>query len=483
MKHPTFGAAAGMAAVGAACLLGVGSPVSAVPTAVARPPAAARPSVPSAAGAAPYAPGRLIVGYRPPIASVAADIRSSLALDVHPAGERSVVGQQVLTLPRGTSPIGAARRIRRLPGVTYAVPDYLARAAGGFVPNDPGRSHQAGGWQKLQWNFLPGAGVDAPTAWARLIADKRPGAKGVVIAVLDTGVAFRNWRRFRISPDFIGTRFIDPCDLVAGRISRGRCTDPYALDRQGHGTMVAGTIGEATNNRVGLTGLAYGATIMPVRVLDAEGLGDSSTIAEGIRYAVAHGAQVINLSLEFYLGVTSSDIPNIFSAVRYAHQKGVLVVAAAGNDGASQIAYPARAPAVVSVGATTLDRCLAYYSDIGAGLDLVAPGGGDDSSSVGGAQCHPARSLPDIYQMTFNDPSRPGRFSLPGGWDGTSMAAPAVSAAAAMVIASGVLGAHPSPDQVLARLEQTATPLGPATPNDEYGHGLLNVAAATAPLH
>ena len=164
------------------------------------------------------------------------------------------------------------------------------RPRSGF-PNDPGTAHVAQGWQKMQWNFLPGAGVNAPEAWANLFADHRPGGQGVVVAIVDTGIAYRDWRQFRKSPDFTGTRFVDPYDFVAN--------NRYPLDREGHGTFVAGTVAEATNNGFGLTGLAYGASIMPVRVLDENGWGDAATISKGIRYAATHGAQVINLSLEF----------------------------------------------------------------------------------------------------------------------------------------------------------------------------------------
>jgi serine protease len=294
-------------------------------------------------------------------------------------------------------------------------------------------------------------------------------------------VAFRDWHTFRRSPDFNGTRFTAPCDLVLGRIRNGQCTDPYALDRESHGTFVAGEIAEATNNNYGLTGLAYEATIMPVRVLDAEGNGDSSTIAAGIRYAVVHGAKVINLSIEFSPGTTSGQIPDVASAIKYAHNHGVVLVGAAGNDEDSKLDYPAALPDVISVGATTADRCLAIYSDIGKGLDLVAPGGGQDVTSVPGSSCHATRRLPDVYQMTFGDPQHPGAFGLPGNWFGTSMAAPAVTAAAAMVIASGVLGSHsPTPAAILARLEATARPLGQAQPNDAYGYGLVNIGAATS---
>ena len=144
---------------------------------------------------------------------------------------------------------------------------------------------------------------------------------------------------------------------------------------------MAATIAEDTDNGYGLTGLAYGAKIMPVRVLDTQGEGEASTIAEGIDYAVKHGAQVINLSLEFGPGVTARDIPELINAIRYAHHKGVLVVAAAGNEAHRAIAYPARAPFVVSVGATTEHGCLAAYSNDGPGLTIVAPGVGPTPTS------------------------------------------------------------------------------------------------------
>ena len=173
----------------------------------------------------------------------------------------------------------------------------------------------------------------------------------MVVAVLDTGVAYTNWGRFRRSPDFGRFQFVKGHDFV----NRGG----PPVDRNGHGTFVAATIAENTDNGYGLTGLAYGAKIMPVRVLDTQGEGEASTIAEGIVFAVKHGAQVINLSLEFAPGVTAKDIPELISAIRYAHRKGVMVVAAAGNEAHRAIAYPARAPYVVSVGATTEHGCLA----------------------------------------------------------------------------------------------------------------------------
>jgi serine protease len=424
------------------------------------------------ASAADYVPGEVIIGYKAP---PAASLRTNVArrIGVRAVTDTPSATEQVVRLAPGANLAQAIAQARSAPGVAYAVPDYIAHTAGGWIPNDPGSGQSAGGWQSLQWNFLAAAGVNAPAAWANLIADGRAGGRGVTVAIVDTGVAYRNWRQYTRSPDFTGTRFVAPYDFVGHSL--------FPLDQNGHGTFVAGTVAEATNNGIGGAGLAYGASIMPVRVLDASGDGDAATIGRGIRYAVNHGAQVINLSLEFDLSVTAGDIPSIMGAIAYAHRRGVVVVAAAGNDSASELALPARAPGVISVGATTRDACLADYSDVGQGLSLVAPGGGDDASLLGEGNCRPGRNLPGIFQMTFQDPFNPRQFSLPGGWYGTSMAAPHVSAVAALVIASRVLGAHPSPDQVLSRLEQTARPLGGSTPNSNYGYGLVDAGAATAP--
>ena len=356
------------------------------------------------------------------------------------------------------------------------MPDYRASIsgeAGGLIPNDEGTSHHPGGWEELQWNFAGEFGVNAPEAWANVAADGAPGGKGVVVAVLDTGVAYANRGPFRRSPDFSRYAFVKGYDFVA--------KNPYPNDRNGHGTFVAATIAEATDNHYGLTGLAFAAHIMPVRVLDSQGEGEASTIAEGVLFAVKHHAQIINLSLEFSPGVTAGDIPELIQALEYAHRHNVLVVAAAGNEGHATIAYPARAPYVVSVGATTEHGCLADYSNDGAGLALVAPGGGADADLPGDPNCFPEKPAGrDIYQVTFTGSSYK-KFGMPSGYEGTSMATPHVAATAALIIASGVLGRHPTPAQITARLKATARKLGGGGDERLYGAGLVNAAAATAP--
>lgn len=442
------------------------------------------------ARAAAYVPNEVIVGYRPGAVETPALARFGVRSSTPAAAPDS----RVLHLRRGESVSEAIARLRHQTGVAYVLPNYIAHVAGGaprggswraaqaelageFYPDDGGRAKRARGWEQMQWNMLPGSGVNAPQAWGNLLADRRAGGKGVVIAVLDTGVAYRDWKQFHRSPDFGRTHFVAPYDFVSN--------NKYPLDRNGHGSFVAGILAESTNNSIGLTGLAYGASIMPIRVLDSSGEGDEATIARGIRYAVTHGAQIINLSLEFLPSQVNSgsEIPQIVSAITYAHRHGVTVVGAAGNDETDQIAYPARAPGVISVGATTKDRCLADYSNGGSGLDLVAPGGGNDAIMPGEPDCHPERSLPSVYQLTLTSPPHWDDFGYPNYYIGTSMSSPMVAAAAAMVIASGVIGPHPTPDQILKRLEETATTLpdGGAKPNSDYGYGLLNVGAATAP--
>jgi serine protease len=364
-------------------------------------------------------------------------------------------------------------RLRARKDVVYAVPDVKAHASD-FIPNDPGRGTTPSGWTNVQWNFIGPFSVNAPAAWQNAINAGAPGGRGVVVAVLDTGVAYGRRGEFRKSPDLAKTHFVKGYDFVSH--------DAYANDRNGHGTHVASTIGEATNNGVGLTGLAYGATIMPVRVLDDHGEGDASDIAAGVRFAVRHGAQVINLSLEFSTDVTASEIPELVDALSYAHRRGAFLVGASGNEAHRSVAYPARARYVVSVGATTEHGCLSDFSNQGTGLDIAAPGGGADAVIEDDPDCHPAeRPGRDIYQVTLQGNEKNRRFGIPGGYEGTSMAAPHVAAAAALVIATKVIGAHPTPGAIEQRLKSTARDLGAPGPDTRYGAGLLDAAAATAP--
>jgi serine protease len=453
-------------------------------------PALAAFALPGAAAAAPrptahasYVPGEVIVRYER-----SADRAARAAVQRQTGvGEPRVFAPRTraLTIRDGQSVAETVRELRARPEVATAAPNTVARVSA-FIPTDPGRAGIAGGWQQLQWNFLAEAGVNAPDAWQRLIDVGRPGGDGVTVAVLDTGVAYSDRGRCprsaqstsrrtitcRRSPDFRIGDFVAGYDFVDD--------DSRPNDENGHGTHVAGTIGEGTDDDVGVTGLAYGARIMPVRVLDRIGEGDSVAISAGIRWAARGGAEIINLSFEFGTQVTSAEIPDILAALRYARRKGVLVVGASGNEGMRSLAYPARAEEVLSVGATTQHGCLAWYSNTGANLDIVAPGGGRDARIPGDPSCRPdARAGGSVYQMTFDGSLR--RFGLPGRYNGTSMAAPHVSAAAALVVASGVIGPDPTPAQIEERLKATARDLGTGGPDYRYGYGLLDAARAVTP--
>ena len=395
--------------------------------------------------------------------------------------------EQVLKLPHGVGLSSAEQALDANPAVDYAVPNYVAHASG--IPNDPGMAGVPGGWQRTQWNFLPcgslcgesatplqyqaRGGLDAPAAWDILKQRGAAGGRGARVAVLDTGIAYKTKKpQFRRSPDFSRGQFLPGYDFVD--------KDKEPLDEDGHGTHVAGTIGERTGNHFGLTGLAPRARIMPVRVLDSEGFGTARNIARGIRYAASHKAQVINMSFEFSLGVNScGKIRGICSAVKYAFRKGALVVAAAGNENGEPVAYPAGAPHVIGVGRTTKDACLASDSRTGSGLDLVAPGGGYPLLSTCGTD-DPlfTRGVP-IVQLTFTGPGFTN-FGYPGGYEGTSMAAAHVSGVAAMVIASHVVGS--SPRAVECQLEGTArhtdAQLGQPYDSRLFGAGLIDAASA-----
>jgi serine protease len=402
-------------------------------------------------------PGEVVVSYRAP------------------AHAASAGAAQRATTPRVlhvTDVAATLRHLRARHDVRYAVRNVVAHAADAYLPDDPGRGTTAGRWAAVQWNFAGPAGVNAPDAWGHLIADGRPGGKGVKVAVLDTGVAYRAFGKTPADPDLAGTHFVAGYDFVGD--------DPFANDRNGHGTHVASTIAESTNNAVGLTGLAYGASIMPVKVLDDTGEGDAAVIARGVRFAAAHGAKVINLSLEFSSDVGWRQIPQLIDAIAEARREGALVVAASGNEADTAVAYPARNGKVLSVGSTTEHGCLSDFSNQGTGLDLVAPGGGPDAP-LDDPGCAPnGKAGRNISQMTLIGVHRT-KFGIPRSYQGTSMAVPHVSATAALVIASGVLGPDPTPEAVERRMETTARDLGPPGYDTRYGWGLVNAAAATDP--
>jgi serine protease len=379
--------------------------------------------------------------------------------------------------------------LRHSPRVEYAAPNYIATASAtadesvASIPNDPGPitgpPGPPGGWVLKQWNFLPWegeatpllpfspGGIDAVGAWKHLEEAGHPGAEGITVAVLDTGIAYRaKGTKFRRSPDFGAGQFVKGYDFVDN--------DKLPLDQNGHGTHVAGTIAEKTNNGIGLTGLAFRAKLMPVRVLDKHGRGRADDIAKGIRFAVSSGAEVINMSFNFGC---DREVPGVEEALRQAYRRGVIAVASIGNLGSEAcVAPPATGPHVIGVGGSTEGGCLGSYSLSGKGVDVIAPGGG--FSILG---CPSILSDP-IYQVTLKEGSA-RHFGEPSDYVGTSMAAAHVSGLAAMVLASGTIDPQAKKRGKVAavtqRLRQTARDLGlPAT---RQGAGLIDASKATEP--
>ncbi len=330
--------------------------------------------------------------------------------------------------------------------MAYAVPNYRAHASQ-YTPNDRSLNRQ--------WNLIGPFGIGMPEAWQIAIDRGVPGGKGATVAVLDSGVAYENRGRYRRAPDFHRSTFLKGYDFV------GR--DSHPNDVFGHGTHVAGTIAQATNNRLGTAGIAYRARIMPLRVLDSEGSGDSVAIARGIRYAAKRRVDVINLSLEFPTGVRAGEIPDVLSALRYARSKGVTVVAAAGNQADAAVAYPARASSVIAVGATTATGCEAEYSNAGTDLDVVAPGGGVDAPNADDPW--DARPLPPRSARPLDPPAdlHPGRppFRAPERVRGHVHGEPPRGRHRGSPDRHQAAGTPPRPGAVEAHLEATATDAGP----------------------
>ncbi|ACK68589.1 peptidase S8 and S53 subtilisin kexin sedolisin [Gloeothece citriformis PCC 7424] len=325
------------------------------------------------------------------------------------------VNENVYTLTGDKTLLKALRHSPLKRYVEYVEPNYIYSTL--EVPNDPDYSKQ--------WNFRS---INVERAW------EETKGEGITVAVIDTGVS-------RV-PDLQQTEFVEGYDFVNDR------TD--ASDDNGHGTHVAGTIAQSTNNNYGVAGIAYQAKIMPLKVLSAGGGGNIADIADAIRFAADNGADVINMSLG---GGGESQLMK--DAIDYAYSKGVVIVAAAGNENRNSSSYPGRYPKVISVAAIDPAGKKSPYSNFGAGVDISAPGGSGDGQ---------------IIQETI-DPNTGGSVFM--GLQGTSMAAPHVAGVAALIKASGVS----EPEEVAKILKQSARKIQ-EDPFNHFGAGHLDAAAS-----
>jgi len=439
-----------------ALLVASPGPLSAQDASVVRAVRTARAAAPAGA----FRDGQVIVAFR-----AAADerdveraLRSGGALEARRS--RSGSGARYLVaLEPGLSVPDAVERYSRMPEVEYAEPNGIVRhsQAATFKPNDT--------LYRFQWNLTQ---MGAERTWGI-----QKGKPSVAVAVLDSGVAYEDYfdprtgQSFGKAPDWGDTTFLPGYDFVNG--------DAHPNDDEYHGTHVASTIAEATNNATGVAGLAFGCAIMPVKVLDESGEGTFFDVAEGIDYAVEYEeggekpVKVVNLSLG-----SEGTSQTLRSAIERAWAAGVLTVAAAGNSGKGVVEFPANLANVLAVGALDARKERASYSNTGADLDFVAPGGDcdRDDNADGYGDCV-FQQMPDDRYLEI------GRHDVfcYCGLDGTSMATPHVAAAAALLFSQGFT----DPAAVRAALEQAAERLGGAPDggrNDTYGHGLVLPAAA-----
>jgi serine protease len=378
---------------------------------------------------------------------------------------------EVVQFPADKKMADLIELIKVEPGVLYVEPNQICEAT--YVPNDPY-------YNTYQWNFFTKGklfrgtasgniqtasnyGIQAESAWDSFkptntaTGAKYPG-EGVKVAILDTGIAYANYitlggiststSTFKKAPDLEGTIF----DTVNAKNFSAYPYTQRAFDDHGHGTHVCGTIAQATNTTtaVGCAGIAYKATILPVKVLNKYGSGTNAMVANGIYWATDHDAKIINMSL----GSSYGDL-TLYNAIKYAYSRGVVIVCASGNNNGA-VSYPAAySTECIAVGATDFYGRRCSFSNFGSSLDIVAPG-------------------QYIVQQTLASSSNLSVFSYLS-WAGTSMASPHVAGVAALVWSKNPTFTR---DQVKAALLSTAKDLGSAGFDIYFGNGLLDANAA-----
>jgi serine protease len=434
----------------------------------------------------PYIPGEVLVKFRDGV-TAGQQVRAMSAVPSRIDDRRTRRIGNALLMKSVDEPDAQrlASTLQSQPEVLWAQPNYFRRL--NWVPNDPGYARQ--------WNFDL---IGIPSAW-----DINNGASDkVVVAIVDTGVAtvtrdfdFSLWTGIGI--ETVGVPFRVNPDLGSSRILTGRdfafWTGPV-LDMVGHGTHVAGTILQETNNEVGFAGIAHRALLMPLKAcvgywelqfaLSASGVPGfvqpnetggctDAAVAEAIGFAADNGAQVVNLSLG---GEYPS--PMILEALQYAVGRGLFVSIAAGNEFAegNPVIYPAKyaeeLDGVVSVAAVGRSTRRAYYSTTGSYVELAAPGGDAQDGGMDGViyqssifeqDFNPQRTIRPRFDRYAEAPSQ-----------GTSMAAPHISGVAALLRSQGLT----TPAGIEGALESAARDLGARGRDDEFGYGLVDAPAA-----
>jgi serine protease len=400
-----------------------------------------------------YVPGEFLVKFKPNVSEQTIDTLNS-SHGVSTIYTSPYTGFRRLRIPSGKTVADMVEIYQANGNVEYAEANYMAYAM--KAPNDELYFRQ---WHLYNSSY---GGINVESAWTISTGS------GAVVAILDTGIAYEDYSEknsagsnssYQKAPDLAGTFFVAGYDFV------NQDEHPNDDSVSGHGTHIAGTVAQNTHNGTGTAGVAFNAYLMPVKVLDSCGAGTYANIAEAIIWATENGAHVINLGF----GGSEPSIA-LEQAIAYSYNRGVTLIAAAGNDGTGGVCYPAAYDDyVIAVGATRYDETLSYYSNFGLSLDLVAPGGDLNVDQNGDNYGD------GILQQAYNIS---GHSLITWGYsfmEGTSMAAAHVSGVAALLISNGNAT---SPAEVRQALESTAEDKGTAGLDVRYGWGIVDAFAA-----